>query len=102
MSRWAWRSREAWSCRIVFACAHGIIEGVYEVREWFSCGEARKRTELRPYVIEGSRQYKEIEDDIERDRRIAFVGNVADCAKLFVGKDAPRLCGPIRYTKVNC
>ena len=101
MARWAWRSHEAESCQLVFACVHGTIREVFAVQEWFSCGEARNRPELRPYAPQGSRRYQEIEQDIEEDRRIAFIGNVADCTNQFVGKEAPRLCGPIGYTTVN-
>lgn len=101
MARWAWRSREAESCQLVFACVHGKIEGVFEVQEWFSCGEARNRPELRPYAPEGSLRYQEIEKDIVEDRRVAFIGKASDCAEQFVGNDAPRLCGPIGYTTVN-
>ena len=50
----------------------------------------------------GSRRYHEIEEDIEENRRIAFVGKVADSANQFLGNKAPRLCGPIGYTMVNC
>ena len=102
MARWAWRSRDAESCQLVFACVHGKIEGVFEVQEWFSCGTAKKRPELRPNVLEGSLRYKEIEKDIKLNRRMAFVGRVADCANQYIGQDAPRLRGPIGYTTVNC
>ena len=102
MARWAWRSRNAESCQLVFACVHGKIEGVFEVQEWFSCGTARKRPELRPFAPAGSLRYQEIEEDIESDRRMAFVGRVADCANQYIGKEAPQLCGPIGYTTVNC
>ena len=103
MARWAWIriGDRAMSCRLVFACVHGRVKGVFEVQEWFSCGEARNRPELRPSAPEGSLRYKEIERDVEENRRKAFIGNVADCANHFVGKEAPRLCGPIGYTTVN-
>ena len=102
MARWAWRSSKAGSCQLVFACAKGTVKGVFEVQEWFFCGEAGRRPELRPDEPEGSRRYHEIAKDIEEDQRIAFVGKVADCANQFIGKKAPRLCGPIGYTMVNC
>ena len=102
MARWAWRSREAESCRIVFACVHRTIKGVFEVREWFSCGAARNRPELRPSATDDGIRCQEIEDDIRQGRRMAFIGNIADCARRFIGKDAPRFYGPIGYLTVNC
>ena len=103
MARWAWLriGDRAKSCGLVFACAHGRIEGAFEVHEWFSCREARNRPELRPYALKGSRRYQEIEDDIEKGRRQAFVGRVASCAKQYIGKEAPRLCGPTGYATLN-
>ena len=100
MARWAWRGPNP--CRIVFACVHGKIKAVFKVREWFSCGDAKNRPELRPCVSEGSRRYHEIEVDIKENTRKAFVGDVASCAKQFVEKRAPRLYGPFGYTKVEC
>ena len=43
----------------------------------------------------------EIEKDIDKDERRAFVGRVADCAGRYIGEVAPRLCGPIGYTTVD-
>lgn len=103
MARWAWLriGDRAMSCRLVFACVHGRINGVFEVQEWFSCGVVRNRPELRPYAPEGSARFLEIEKDIDKDERRAFVGRVADCAGRYIGEVAPRLCGPIGYTTVD-
>lgn len=101
IARWAWRIRP--TSQLVFACQDGIIRGVYKVDEWFRCGKARNRPELRPYAPEGSVRWHEIENDIRDNRRHAFIGCPAACADQFIGTNAPVFNprNPVTHIQVN-
>ncbi len=101
IARWAWWGIRRYS--LVFACVNGEVRGVYKVDEWFRCGEARRRPELRPTAPRGSVRWNEIENDINKDRRYAFIGHRASCADQFIGTPAPAFNprNPVTWTQVN-
>lgn len=100
MARWAWNCQRDPLPDLVFAQVGGEIKGVFVVDRWFVCGEAANEPDLKP-AIDGIRDRNDIEQDIDDNYKMAFIGHVADYANIFIGGQIPKVehCQTFCYVK---